>query len=239
MTRLSLLLAASPLAASLLLSAGCAQRFDVGMSWSIAGAPAAESCSQFVDPSIQFTIENRETLGSDVVTETATAACVDGAAVIQTGPIARVFVDLVDEDVTYGSGTPVTLNASGNAYAGTDDELRSDITLDRGRLLATFTVVGSHCGGAGVSDFKATVRRNTGPLGQEVLLENSTVPCNADGKAILEFKPVEIGSLYEVVAQTTLGGVEYATSDEDAGAGVVIEAAITDITVDLDVVARP
>lgn len=227
---------------SVVAAVGCAPRYDVFTAWTVDGVPAADACQQLVEPGVRFRVQNREVQGGAVIEETFTAPCADGQARLETAALADIFVDLLDGETVVGGTGPLGVTAGAvEGYAGEDVEapLVADLELERGRLHARLTVVGQRCGDAGVGDFTVSLRRNTGPLGREIVVDNVTVACGADGEAFFEHAPVEVGSSYEVVATTTIGGVEYATSDEGAGEGAVIGGSVTDLVVDLDAVGRP
>ncbi|HEY4222320.1 MAG TPA: hypothetical protein VGO62_13290, partial [Myxococcota bacterium] len=59
------------------------------------------------------------------------------------------------------------------------------------------------------------------------------------GTATLDFQPVDIGSEYDIVATSDIGGDHYVTSDDGAGDGALATAAVTNITVDLRKAGRP
>ena len=236
-------------AVSLASLTSCAPRHDVFLAWTIDGFPAAQACAQLTDPKVRVVVESRDVLGGAVTEETATFACVDGTpvdneakAVISTGNVADIVIEILDGEAVYGASDSVAVNpGAGGHYPGHDAEeaIASDVQLERGRLRATLRVVGQTCGDAGADSFEVTLRRKSSPLGTEVV-ETGTVACPGDGDdAVFEYQPVEFGDRYDVIATTSIGAVEYATNDGGAGEGVEIENGLTDLVVDLDVVARP
>lgn len=226
-------------------TASCAPTYDVFVGWTVDGLPAAQACDQLKDPSVRFQIENRDSANGPGTSDTATAECADGTdgAKIQTGNFADIIVEILDGDLVYGRSEPFDVSPGlGGHYEGHDIEERvvADVELERGRLRATLTVVGESCQDAGAEEFLVTLSRKSSPLGTEIIGEpNQAVACPAEGDAIFEGAPVEIGSTYFVSATTTIGGEEYSTDDLGTGEGVLIEDGLTDLTVDLDVVGRP
>jgi hypothetical protein len=233
------LLQASLLAA--LAATGCTSRYEVFTAWNVNGAPAANACQQLRDPSVQIRVQNREVEGGEVTEETVTAPCADGQARIETAALARLFIDLLDGEEIFGVAGPLAVAPGGGGpYLGEEPAkpVVANINLERGRLHARLTVVGRSCGEAEADSFTVSLKRQTGPLGKETVVSDATVSCS-DGAALFEHAPVEIGSRYEVVAETTVGGVRYSTDDGAAGAGALVERALTDLVVDLDIVGRP
>jgi hypothetical protein len=226
-------------------SASCAARHDVFVGWTVNGVTAAQACGQLKDPSVRFQIESRDSANGPGTTEEATAECDQGntGAAIETGNFADVVIELLDGEVVYGRSDSFDVSPGlGGHYAGHEIEERvvADVELERGRLLATLTVVGESCQDAGASEFQVTLSRKSSPLGTEIIGEpNQVVACPADGDAIFEAAPVEIGSTYFVAATTTVGGEEFSTEDLGTGEGVLIQNGLTDLTVDLDAVGRP
>lgn len=226
----------------LLAAGGCAPRHDVFVGWTIGGLPAAQACLQLAEPRVRLQVDSRDVEGGDVVEQTVTAPCADNPVRLQTAAFADIFVDLLDGEAVYGGGGPLHVApGGGDEYPGFDREapLMADLALARGRLRARLTIVGQSCGDTAAAELTVSLRRNTGPLGREIVVDGVPVSCNADGEAIFEHAPVEVGSLYEVSATTTIEGVEYATSDGGTGEGAVVSGGMTDLVVDLDVVGRP
>jgi hypothetical protein len=219
-----------PAAAVLLLAtSACAPRFDLTTEWTIDGNPPATFCPAFVDPQVRFTVENQDKAGGAVTEEVTTAACLDGTSSLQVASFASVLVDLVDGDTVFGTAGPFNVApGTGSPYIGDPDEgpLRADIDIERGRLQATLTVLGQSCGDAGVDSFTVTLMRNTGPLGNQILVDGETVACSG-GAAVFSFSPVEIGSTYEVVASAG----DFRT--DDTGEGILISLPLNLLTVDL------
>ncbi len=225
-------------------SASCAPRHDVFVGWTVDGRAAAQACGQLKDPSVRFQIESRDSANGPSTTETATAGCADGTegAAIQTSNFADVVVEILDGDVVFGRSDSFDVSPGlGGHYEGHELEERivADVALERGRLLATLTVVGESCADAGADEFLVTLSRKSSPLGTETIVEDQAVGCPADGDAVFEHSPVELGSTYFVSATTTIGGEAYSTEDLGTGEGVVIQNGLTDLTVDLDVDGRP
>lgn len=226
-------------------TASCAAEHDVFVGWTIDGLAAAQACNQLKDPSVRFQIENRDSSNGPGTSTTATAECADGTegALIRTGNFADVVVEVLDGEVVYGSSDAFDVSPGlGGHYEGHEIEERvvADVELERGRLLATLRVVGESCQDAGAEQFFVTLTRKSSPLGTEVIGEpDQVVACPAEGDAIFEGAPVEVGSTYFVSATATIGAEEYSTDDQGSGEGVVIEDGLTDLTVDLDVVGRP
>lgn len=225
-------------------TASCAARHDVFVGWTVDGQPASQVCGQLKDPSVRFQIESRDSTNGPGTTETATAECGDGVegAAIQTGNFADVVVEVLDGDVVYGRSDSFDVSPGlGGNYDGDaiEERIVADVALERGRLLATLTVVGESCSDAGASEFLVTLTRKASPLGAEIIVEDQTVACPADSDAVFEAAPVEFGSTYFVSATATIGGEEYSTDDLGTGEGVVVQDALTDLSVDLDVVGRP
>jgi hypothetical protein len=230
------------------LAASCAPRHDVFLTWTIDGFPAAQACHQLADPTVRIQIANQDVEGGELTEETVTTSCADGTpngaeakASAETGNIADLLIEVLDGGDVYGSADAFTVNpGAGGHYPGHEaaEAIAADIGLTRGRLRATLLVVGASCSDAGAGEFAVTLRRKSSPLGTEVVVEEN-VDCPADGDAIFEHQPVELGDIYQVVATTTIGGADYTTEDGGSGAGVQIENGFTDLTVDLDVVGRP
>lgn len=248
--RLVLVTSSFAMLASVTLTAtSCAPRHDVFVGWTVDGLPAAQACGQLRDPSVRFQIDNRDSSNGPSTTETATAGCTDGSGesaegtVIQTGNFADVVVELLSGDDVYGRSDAFEVSPGrGGNYAGSevDERIVADVELERGRLKATFTVVGDSCQDAGASEFLVTLRRKSSPLGTEVIGDpDQVVACPAEGNAVFEAQPVELGSTYFVSATTTVGDDAYSTDDEGTGEGVPVTRGLTDVTVDLDVVGRP
>lgn len=243
-------LVTSAVLVSIVTSASCAPRHDVFVGWTINGLPAAAedgdgACAQLKDSSVRFQIANRDQANGPATNETAVAECVDGTegAAIQTGNFADVVVELLSGADVFGRSEAFDVSPGlGGEYPGSkiEDRVVADVELQKGRLLATLTVVGESCGDAGASEFLVTLRRKSSPLGTEVVGDpDQVVACPAEGDAVFEFQPVDVGSTYLVSATTTIGGEQYSTDDAASGEGVLIQNGLTDLTVDLDVVGRP
>jgi hypothetical protein len=235
--RMCSLLVASSIAVA---AAGCSPRYDVFVTWTVDGFTGEDACQQLQDPSVAFRLKNRDSSDATVVEETATAPCADGQAVVKAGALSEIVMELLEGDDVYGSARPFSVTPTEEGTPGSAVELpvAVDLEIERGRLHSRLTVVGESCGDAGASEFSVTLSRETGPLGREILVEDEAVGCE-DGEAFFDYGPVEVGSRYEVFASTSIAGVEYTTSDSTAGEGAVIQGALTDLVVDLDVVGRP
>jgi hypothetical protein len=238
MNRVALL---SVFSVAALFSVGCSNRYDVNVAWTVDGFNAADICPSLTSPNVKFRLEQQDTQGGPVTEETQTAKCEDGAAKVSSASFSDLFIDVLSGDDVYGTTGPVHLTPGVGEYTGEEGAapVTTNVPLERGRLTARFTVVGQDCGDAGASTITATLRHTTSILNAEVLVDSADVACS-DGKATFNFEPVEKGSLYDFVATTSIGGVDYATTDEGSGgAGTVVDSAVTDLVVDLDAVGRP
>lgn len=230
----------APLSLIALACLGCAPRFDVFASWTIQGRPAESACQAFEAPDVHLRALNRDVAEGTATEELTRAECALQPVELSVASFADLYVDLLDGETVYGTAGPVALApASANqGYPGDSEEnpLLIDIDLQRSRLRARLTVVGQSCGDAGASSFSVSVSRNASPLEEAVVVDGESVSCQ-DGEAWFELAPVDIGVRYAVMATTTIDGVEYAT--ELPGEGVVPDAALTTLDVDLDAAARP
>ncbi len=232
-----------PVAAALF--AGCAPRFDVNVAWTIDGFAPADECGALTDATVQLRLEQRDSQDASPVEETTVAKCGDAAATVQSAAFSNLFLDLVEKvegkDVLFGTVGPIALAPGAGAYPGEDASapVNTDIALVKGRLHSRFTVIGQDCGDAGAQSFTFTLRENSAPLGEDVVVQDKTVTC-AGGTATFDFEPVTVGASYDIVAKTTIDGVDYATTDDGSGgAGALVDSIVTDLLVDLDVVGRP
>jgi hypothetical protein len=229
------------------LATACSPRFTLFTTWTIDGNSVAVTddtdgaCAPLDAPKVQFRVEGADVKGGTITEETATAPCKDGAASLEVSSFSDVYVDLVDGDNVFGGAGPIAVSpAAADTYEGDSAEnpLAIDVGVQRGLLTANLTVVGESCADAGANEFTVTLKRNTGPLGREIIEEGKTVSC-VDGQAIYRPEaPVEVGSLYEIVATTKIGGVDYSTGDGTEGGGATIEGLTTSVTVDLDIVGE-
>ena len=228
---------------SMLSLGACASRYDVTVAWTLDGQAAGEACKSLPDSDVGFRLDQRDTESGPVVEEDTTAKCALGKATIQSAAFSTMFVRLLENvdgagaGDEYGSSGPIDLSPGGQtaSYAGTiNDPILADIHLTRGKLHTRLTVGGADCGKAGASDFTVTVRDNSSPLGEDVVVDGKTVTCDAaTGVAAFDFEPVDNGSRYDVVATTTINGQSFATSPDGIGAGAVASGAVTEIVADL------
>lgn len=222
-----------------LVAGGCAPRYDVFVAWTIDGAPAVEACEQFEEPSVIVRTLNRDTEDGEVSDSSVTEDCSNSQVLARAGAFSEITVTLYEASERFAESAPISIAPGTGSYPGAaiEDPIRADLVLEHSRLQARLTVVGKSCGDAGVSSFDVSLRQHTSPLGTEVIHEE-TVACE-NGEAIFKHAPLEVGSTYEVIARADAGGVNYATSDESVGEGVLVERALTELTVDLDIVERP
>lgn len=222
-------------------SLGCAPRFDLFASWTIQGRPPEAVCGSMEAPHLRVRAMNREVADGAVAEEVTHLECAaPQPARLTVASFADVWVDLLDGDDVYGTAGPyaVAPALANTTYVGETEELplRMDLDLERSRLRAHLTVVGESCGDVGATTFTVSVSKNASPLEEAVIVEDEVVAC-ADGDAWFTLAPIEIGMRYDVMARTTLDGIEYATAGP--GEGVVAAGALTTVTVDLDAEARP
>ena len=241
----------TPLVAGALIVAlaGCAPRYDVNVAWTVGGFAPAVACTELSAPSIRFRLEQQDAANGpfveDTVEEIESAPCTDGVFTVHSAASAKLFVELLENDAVYGTAGPLPLAPNaGAAYEGQDASapLRSNIVVRRGRLHARFTVVGEDCDKSGATSFTATIRQNTAPQAEEIVAGEESIPvsCAVDTDGVnvglLDYEPVEVGSLYDIVATTQIGGVSYSTTNDGGGGdGAVVTGLVTNLLVDLDV----
>lgn len=230
---------ASLLALVVLTASGCAPTYDVGVTWKVAGLEPTAACSALPDhTTVAFTITSREyadeRFGGNITESTASAACVDGSATIQTGPFADVVAKLISGDEVIGSAPVVSVapGSSSRGFAEQDAPAAIDFDVLQGTLHATLTVGARSCGDAGASAFVATLYEVAEPNALVAVdgAVDVNVPCT-DGVASFVFRPIHLGSSYRVQATTSIGGVDYTTPS--VGEGITPNTPATFMTVDL------
>jgi hypothetical protein len=169
------------------------------------------------------------------VEEETTVDCTDGEAIVPVGNFSTVLFDLTVGETIVGLGGPVSTSPGlGADYVGNPETpVGVDISPTKGRLTARLTVLGQSCTDAGVDSFNVTLRRQRELFFLEVVEEDVTVACGADG-AVYNYDYVEIGDDYVVTATGSAGGTDYATDGE--GEGIVAAGSRVDFVVDLDAV---
>jgi hypothetical protein len=228
--------------ASVLLVAACAPRFDVNVSWTLDGVAASDACAAFASPSVAFRIDQQDDPNGPIVTENESASCSAGKSTIKSAAFSNLTVSLLENNDVFGATGPIALapGAQSGGYAGENAgaPVLADIQLSRGKLHAILTVGGKDCGTAHASDFSVTLREESSPLAEDNVVSGKTVTCASDGnggqQAVFDFDGIDDGSRYDVVATTTIAGVNYTTSNDGIGAGVVAQGAVTNLVVDLE-----
>jgi hypothetical protein len=218
-----------------LVLSGCGDRTDLFVAWTVDGADAAEGCAAFKKPTIEANIVQKNA-GTDPdaridegVDERVELSCADAAGTIPVARFASVMLELLSGGDAYAVSSDRDISVKSNStYPGesADNPMRFDLHVIRSTLNARLTVVGADCGDAGVNSFSVTLLKNVAPLQDDVVVDGEEVSCS-DGVATFSFAPVDVGSVYKVVA--TAAG--FAT--EPTGEGVEVDGAQTSLVVDL------
>jgi hypothetical protein len=216
---------------SLVLSASCAPRYDLFLSWTLDGQDASTACKAFNKPGIEVHAAQRDQNDGAVLDEHFDLPCQDGAGSIAAASFTDVKLELLSNESVWGaSSSSEAKPGADDDYVGStaDNPLAFDIEVTKSKLRARLTAVGQSCGDADVSSFTVKLSENVSPLNEVVLVEEEVVGCE-DGEAYFTYGPLDVGATYKIEATAVLN-----LATPGTGKAVVAAGPVTEVDVDLD-----